>query len=168
MLVAFCDQPSGNSTSLCSNATLSPWPMCASRSSHSTVSNGCVPAVVNNRATASPLPVAVSVEIIGLRAGFIGLPLCCAGVADAHSKLQSGPSIIPPRADGKGPTTPTILVPEAQPVGEFGPRGGGAKAGLGDGVAHGEDRARFERAPARDRPCGARQDQQPGGGGDRD
>ena len=34
----------GNSTSRCSNETLSPWPIRASRSSHSTGSNGCSPA----------------------------------------------------------------------------------------------------------------------------
>ena len=43
MLVAFCDQLAGNSTSCCSNATWSPWPMRASRSSHSTVSKGWTP-----------------------------------------------------------------------------------------------------------------------------
>ncbi len=46
MLVAFCDQLVGNSTSRCSNATRSPWPMWASRSSQSTDSKGCFPRVV--------------------------------------------------------------------------------------------------------------------------
>src|SRR5262249_60463044 len=78
-----------------------------------------------------------------------------------NSKLKWGPSIIPPRADGKGPTTPTILVPQAQPVGEFCPGGGGAKAGFGDRVAQGQDRPRFEGAPPRDPPSPPPQDQYP-------
>ena len=36
MFVAFCDQRVGNSTSCCSKAMRSPWPMRASRISHST------------------------------------------------------------------------------------------------------------------------------------
>ena len=55
MLVAFCDHVVGNSTSVCSNATLPPWPMRASRSSHSTVSNGWTPGVVKRRRTDSAL-----------------------------------------------------------------------------------------------------------------
>jgi hypothetical protein len=43
MFVAFCDHVAGNSTSACSNETLSPKPIRASRSSHSTESNGCTP-----------------------------------------------------------------------------------------------------------------------------
>jgi hypothetical protein len=49
MFVAFCDHERGNSTSGCSNATLPPWPMRASRSSHSTVSNGWTPGLVKMR-----------------------------------------------------------------------------------------------------------------------
>src|SRR6476646_1424679 len=56
MLVAFCDQLFGNSTSSCSNAMRSPWPMRASRVSHSTVSNGCTPGVVKYRLMDSALP----------------------------------------------------------------------------------------------------------------
>ena len=56
MLVAFCDHVFGNSTSSCSKATRSPWPMRASRSSHSTVSNGWTPGVVNRRPTDSAFP----------------------------------------------------------------------------------------------------------------
>ena len=49
MLVAFCDQLLGNSTCSC----LKP-PTAAVRDSHSTSSNGCVPAVVKRRGMESP------------------------------------------------------------------------------------------------------------------
>jgi hypothetical protein len=49
MFVAFCDHARGNSTPGCSNATLPPWPIRASRSSQSTVSKGCTPGLVNFR-----------------------------------------------------------------------------------------------------------------------
>ena len=54
MLVAFCDQVFGNSTSVCSKATLSPCPMRASRVSHSTPSNGWTPGVVKRRSILRP------------------------------------------------------------------------------------------------------------------
>ena len=60
MFVEFCDQVFGNSTSRCSKATRSPWPMRASRSSHSTVSKGCTPGVVNRRAMDNARPLRTS------------------------------------------------------------------------------------------------------------
>src|SRR5271167_5025894 len=74
MLVAFCDQLVGNSTSFCSNATRSPWPIRASRSSQSTVSNGCTPGEVKKRATSSAPGGAVSLWVLVCGGGFIGLP----------------------------------------------------------------------------------------------
>jgi hypothetical protein len=53
MFVAFCDQLFGNSTSVCSKATRSPWPMRASRTSHSIASKGCTPGCVNSLRTVS-------------------------------------------------------------------------------------------------------------------
>ena len=61
MFVAFCDHDFGNSTFFCSNATLSPWPMRASRVSHSTCSKGCTPGCVNSRWTLSASPIRGSV-----------------------------------------------------------------------------------------------------------
>jgi hypothetical protein len=61
MFVAFCDHVLGNSTPRCSKATLSPCPMRASRSSQSTVSNGCTPGVVNRRLTESGSPAVMAV-----------------------------------------------------------------------------------------------------------
>jgi len=84
MLVAFCDQLLGNSTSFCSKATRSPWPMRASRSSHSMASNGCVSAFVKRRLIVSATPAADCSEVGGWVRGFIGFPLLCAGVADGH------------------------------------------------------------------------------------
>jgi hypothetical protein len=78
MFVAFWDQLLGNSTFLCSNATRSPWPMRASRSSHSTVSNGWTPAVVKRRSIESASPVARSWEMVGCWGGFIGVFLSAA------------------------------------------------------------------------------------------
>ena len=49
MLVAFCDQVAGNSTSFCSNP-----PTDAVRFSQTTSSNGCVPSVVNRREIDNP------------------------------------------------------------------------------------------------------------------
>ena len=49
MFVAVCDQKRGNSTSLCSNAGPSLPGISASRSSHSTSSNGSRPGMVKNR-----------------------------------------------------------------------------------------------------------------------
>src|SRR6201747_686017 len=54
MLVAFWDQLLGNSTPRCSRAGLSGLPITASRISHSTWSNGCVPAVENRRSIERP------------------------------------------------------------------------------------------------------------------
>jgi hypothetical protein len=51
MLVAFCDQLAGNSTPRCSKAGSSGLPMTASRISHSTASNGWLPASVWRRST---------------------------------------------------------------------------------------------------------------------
>ncbi len=67
MLVAFCDQPTGNSTPSCSNAGLSGSPMSASRISHSTHSKGCTPASVKRRGTLTPAPAAVIAGAAALR-----------------------------------------------------------------------------------------------------
>src|SRR3954447_13866203 len=56
MFVAFCDQDFGNSTFSCSNAIRSPWPMRASRVSHSTPSKGWAPGVVKYRLIDSARP----------------------------------------------------------------------------------------------------------------
>src|SRR5436305_238820 len=56
MFVAFCDHAFGNSTSFCSKATLPPWPMSASRVSHSTLSNGWTPGLVKNLRIVSAWP----------------------------------------------------------------------------------------------------------------
>src|ERR1044071_3071556 len=56
MFVALCDQLLGNSTFSCSNAMRSPWPMRASRVSHSTLSNGWTPGVVKYRLMDSARP----------------------------------------------------------------------------------------------------------------
>src|ERR1700689_3351087 len=64
MFVAFWLQLLGNSTPGCSKAARSPWPMRASRSSHSIASKGCSPGVVNRRSTDSVLP-AVGCSIVG-------------------------------------------------------------------------------------------------------
>ena len=57
MLVACCDQLFGISTLRCSNTTLPrSLPMTASRSSHSTSSNGSTPAVVKTRESPAPEP----------------------------------------------------------------------------------------------------------------
>jgi hypothetical protein len=68
MFVAFCDHDFGNSTFFCSNATLSPWPMRASRVSHSTCSKGWTPGCVNSRWTlnASPMRGAVLRAVSGV------------------------------------------------------------------------------------------------------
>jgi hypothetical protein len=60
MLVACCDHAFGISTPRCSKTTL-PFslPMIASRSSHSTSSNGSMPAVVKKRGNSSPGALAV-------------------------------------------------------------------------------------------------------------
>ena len=54
MLVAFCDQVSGNSTSRCSKAGAAGSPMIASRSSQAISSKGWVPSVVNRRSIFRP------------------------------------------------------------------------------------------------------------------
>src|SRR4051795_4402873 len=56
MFVAFCDQDFGNSTFSCSNTMRSPWPMRASRVSHSTLSKGWTPGVVKYRLIDSARP----------------------------------------------------------------------------------------------------------------
>src|SRR3954470_10553278 len=61
MFVAFCDQVFGNSTSSCSKL-----PTDAVRSSHSTVSNGSCPAVVNLRSILSPVAPVLAVTVRGL------------------------------------------------------------------------------------------------------
>src|SRR3954471_4959360 len=61
MFVAFCDQVVGNSTFSCSNL-----PTEAVRSSHSTVSNGCWPGVVNLRSILSPVAPVLAVTVRGL------------------------------------------------------------------------------------------------------
>src|SRR3954451_19082730 len=61
MLVAFWDQVVGNSTSSCSKL-----PTDAVRSSHSTVSNGSWPGVVNLRSILSPVAPVLAVTVRGL------------------------------------------------------------------------------------------------------
>ena len=62
MFVAFCDHVFGNSTPRCSKEILSPWPIRASRSSHSTASNGWTPGFVKYRRIERPWPVASGVS----------------------------------------------------------------------------------------------------------
>ena len=64
MLVAFCDQVSGNSTPRCSNAGFSGSPITASRISHSMASNGCTPGSVNLRWSPTPPRVWVWSEVV--------------------------------------------------------------------------------------------------------
>ena len=77
MFVAFCDHEAGNSTSACSKETLSPWPMRASRSSHSTWSNGCTPACVKRRLTLKAFPACgvPSIVVWGAVSVMSGAPL---------------------------------------------------------------------------------------------
>src|ERR687895_2646181 len=67
MLVAFCDQVTGNSTPRCSNAGSAASPMTASRISHSTQSKGCLSDVVKRRGTPTPAPRAVTLGSAALR-----------------------------------------------------------------------------------------------------
>src|SRR5918999_3011392 len=68
MFVAFCDHDFGNSTPRCSKAGAAGSPMTASRISHSTALNGCVPASVNCRGTETPAPRAViaALSVLGV------------------------------------------------------------------------------------------------------
>ena len=70
MFVACCDQGLGISTSRCSNTT-SPrsLPMIADRVSHSTSSNGSMPARLKTRGNAMPTPPAPSRSGIGAGRG---------------------------------------------------------------------------------------------------
>src|SRR5471032_674993 len=88
----------------------SPWPIRASRVSHSTASNGWVSAVLNRRLIDSSDPGVVSWVVVGWVIGFIGLPpLRFTGARDAYSKLLSGPGIVPRESDGKDGTALIIL-----------------------------------------------------------
>jgi hypothetical protein len=64
MFVAFCDHDFGNSTSVCSKETLPPWPIRASRSSHSMLSNGWTPGCVKKRLSRRGSPVEVSIVVV--------------------------------------------------------------------------------------------------------
>src|ERR1700719_2685839 len=101
MFVAFCDHERGNSTPRCSNATRSPCPMRASRTSHSTSSNGCTPACVKKRLIGSATPAALSFEVIGLRGGVIGFPLSAPAFSRRPSSF-SGAEHRPSRGGRKG------------------------------------------------------------------
>ena len=74
MFVAFCDHDAGNSTSVCSKETVPPWPMRASRSSHSTVSNGCTPGCVKKRLSRSASPVEASIVVVTCE--LFSMPAC--------------------------------------------------------------------------------------------
>src|SRR5687767_3972952 len=67
MLVVFCDQLFGNSTPRWTNAGLSGSPIRASRISHSTASNGLMPASVKRLPTLTPSPAAVMAGAVALR-----------------------------------------------------------------------------------------------------
>src|SRR3954452_1119443 len=88
MFVAFCDQVFGNSTSACSNL-----PTDALRSSHSTVSNGSCPGVVNLRSILSPVAPALAVTLrvfsLALRVSGMGAP-CSIGRLLSTPSLTSG------------------------------------------------------------------------------
>src|SRR4051812_46688809 len=91
MFVAFCDQVFGNSTSACSNL-----PTDAVRSSHSTVSNGSCPAVVNLRSILSPVAPALAVTLrvfsLALRVSGMRAP-CSIGRLLSAPTLTSGGKI---------------------------------------------------------------------------
>src|SRR5271163_2477949 len=110
MLVAFCDQLVGNSTSFCSKATRSPWPMRASRSSHSAASKGCTPGEVKKRVTGSAWEKrftgsasagAASWGVVVWGAWFIGLPFLLRRRRGRLLEAGRGPDILPLEADGK-------------------------------------------------------------------
>src|SRR3954452_5475667 len=97
MFVAFCDQVVGNSTSSCSNL-----PTDAVRSSHSTVSNGSCPGVVNLRSILSPvapvLAVTVRVFSLALRVSGMRAPrsiglLFCSPPLTSGGKTDAGRDI---------------------------------------------------------------------------
>ena len=79
MLVAFCDQLTGNSTPFCSKAGLAGSPIRESRISHSTQSKGCVPAAVKRRGTETPSPAAVMAGAAALRLSDMTSPRVCGG-----------------------------------------------------------------------------------------
>src|SRR3954471_20918281 len=86
MLVAFCDQVTGNSTPFCSNAGFSGSPIRASRISHSTQSKGCLPDSVKRRGMLTPAPLAVTLGAVALWLSDMTSPLTrtdFAGTADA-------------------------------------------------------------------------------------
>ena len=183
MLVAFCDQLLGNSTSACSKATRSPWPMRASRSSHSTASNGWVAGRGEEASDRQRLAGRRLRGDRGVRGcGSSAFLLFCAGAGDAHSaklcvgvnassrsdrterreRLHSdsatgrlascGVSSQSGLARARRASPRPASVPEPHPVGEFGPRGRRAVAGLGDRVAQRERPVRFEGAQPRRAP----------------
>ena len=132
MFVAFCDQLLGNSTSRCSNATRSPWPMRASRISHSTASNGCVSAVREQASDRQRRRRASSPGWSwGAWLGSSAFLLCAVPASrDAYSELLSGPSIVPLGSDGKGTTAPIILEgPSRRPRSPQRPRNLSARGG---------------------------------------
>ncbi len=86
MFVAVCDQKRGNSTSLCSNAGPSLPGISASRSSHSTSSNGSRPGMVKNRrgaTLASPFTTVFtySCAASGSAVASVGVPVASLAVA---------------------------------------------------------------------------------------
>ena len=103
MLVAFCDQLAGNSTSRCSKATWSPWPMRASRSSHSTVVErmhaGSGEVALDRQRLAGCCRLGDGGVGNGVHRHFL---LCCDGVADACStrSIWGGSSILSEPPDG--------------------------------------------------------------------
>src|SRR4051794_8097017 len=85
MLVAFCDQLTGNSTPFCSKAGFSGSPISASRISHSMQSKGCLPASVKRLGMLTPAPLAVTLGAVALRLWDMTSPLTrtdFAGTAD--------------------------------------------------------------------------------------
>src|SRR5450759_5056606 len=138
--------------------------MRASRISHSTAANGCVPGVVKKRLIDSASPGAVSFEIVGCGVGFIGLPPLLRGVGTLTGSCLSGrPCSREDRTEERraarsileGPPALGGLASQARPVAEFGPCGRCAEAALGHRVAQREHPARLEDARPHDGPGGA-------------
>src|SRR4051794_35082290 len=96
MLVAFCDQLAGNSTSFCSKAGFSGSPIRASRISHSTQSKGCLPASVKRLGTLTPAPLSVTLGAVALRLWDMTSPLTrtdFAGTSDAAPRAGRNGSV---------------------------------------------------------------------------
>src|SRR5882724_13500837 len=93
MLVAFCDQVLGNSTSRCSKAgPPSAWgsPMIASRFSHSSSSYGWTPGEVNRRSMTRPFSVVIAALEVAFGISF----LLSLGFWGEHRSILRGPDRI--------------------------------------------------------------------------